>query len=64
MGFREIRQNFQVNAKRGGIIRFTGTDGTVHECRILSAKNGRIHAVSVKDNVRRELHPTLNMEYI
>lgn len=57
MGLREIRKNFNVNARRGSVIKFTASDGTVHTCKILSAKNGRIHAVSVTDCVIAAISP-------
>lgn len=64
MGLRQIREHFKVNAKRGCLIKFTSHDGVTHILKIVSAKNGKINAISLDDSVRRVLHPTLNIEYL
>jgi len=63
-----IRRAYGVPAKRGGRIRFTDSHGTIFNCTIKSARNGRLR-VLVDDRVpgyrgRMDLHPTWQVEYL
>lgn len=58
-----VRKIYQVPAKRGGRVRYTG-ERKPQEGRIVSARDGRLKIAMGKAGRRGWYHPTWEIEYL